>query len=364
MTSLCLVAGGTGGHIFPAVAFGQWVRDHHPSVGVTFVCGCRPLEREIYASQGIDPLVLPMSGSPFGVPGFTRKARRWKEMMLSMGTFRRFLRSAAPDCCVLFGGYPSFIPLLMNSLKGVPTVLHEQNSVAGMVTRIAAKMKKPVASGWEECTPLPPGSYTRTGVPIRTVTRKEPRVAWDSMKLGIPFPERKKIGILGGSLMSEALIQLTKHVIREEGLQGCTLLVLGERGAHDIPPYESEEDGSVVYIGRQWDMSNVFSLLHGAITRGGASTLSELAAWRIPSIVVPWPQASDNHQEKNAISFVRENGGAIWKEGEPAELLRTHILDIIQGDGPRMRENATGDESERLWRLISSNTERENTRRG
>ena len=66
---MCLVAGGTGGHIFPALAFGEWLENRVKNISAAFVCGSRPLESEIYESRGVSPFKLPMSGSPFGAPG-------------------------------------------------------------------------------------------------------------------------------------------------------------------------------------------------------------------------------------------------------------------------------------------------------
>lgn len=357
MNALCLVAGGTGGHIFPAISFGRWVQEHHEAVRVSFICGSRLLEREIYRSQGVEPVVLPVSGSPFGVSDLSQKMRRWGEMGRSLGLFRRHVGSEAPNCCVLFGGYLSFIPLLVSTLSRIPVVVHEQNSVAGKVTRLAAKMGKTVASGWSECLPLTPTSYRMTGVPVRPVVPVDRERAWRAMGLAGNPPDRKMIGILGGSLMSEALIQLLGHMARDEEMGRYLFLVLGER------PADGEEADNLLYLGRQWNMANLYSLLHMAITRGGASTLFELAAWGIPSVVVPWPQASDNHQENNARLFVRENGGALWSEGDSTELLKKKVLDVVQSTPPRRRTLTGEDESERLWRLISSHIGRERTER-
>ena len=349
MSALCLVAGGTGGHIFPAISFGRWVQEHHEAVRVSFICGSRSLEREIYFSQGVEPVVLPISGSPFGVPDFSQKMRRWGEMGRSLGLFRRHVRSEVPDCCVLFGGYLSFIPLLVSAFSRIPVVVHEQNSVA--------KMGKPVASGWSECLPLAPESYRTTGVPVRLVVPVDRGRAWQAMGLAGSPPDRKMIGILGGSLMSEPLIQLLRYMARDEEMRQYLFLVLGEK------PADEEETDNLLYLGRQWNMANLYSLLHMAITRGGASTLFELAAWGIPSVVVPWPQASDNHQENNARLFMRENGGALWNEGDSTELLKKKVLGVIQSTPPRTRRRTGEDESERLWRLISSHIGRERTER-
>ena len=355
MKRVCLVAGGTGGHIFPALSFGEWLEEQVRDVSVSFVCGSRPLESEIYASRGVSPLKLPLSGSPFGARGISMRARRWRETVSSFFIFQQYLRREEWDCCVLFGGYVSFPPLLACHIRGVPAVVHEQNAAAGRVTRIAARLGKKVASGWDECIPLSKGSFTPTGVPVRRFNPRDRREAWENLGSGRKFPENIIIGVLGGSLMSEGLVQLLYSVFRDEALKSFTFLLLGASG--EI--HSGKVPENVIFIEKQWDMNSFYSVIDGAITRGGASTLSELMFWRIPAVVAPWKFAADNHQERNARRFVDLASGEIWREDESPELLKEKILRIFIKAPTARNELSAGDESERLWRLISSSTGRE-----
>lgn len=359
MAHICLVAGGTGGHIFPAISFGRWIRTNRPSLKVSFVCGSRPLEKEIYTSQGLDPVFLPLSGSPLGAAGVGETAQRWKESAEAFFSFRQYVKRNPVDCCVLFGGYVSFVPLLLCSAAGTPVIVHEQNAVAGKITRLASRMGKKVASGWDQCVPLPAGAFQNTGVPVRPVRRKEPGIAWEEILGETPFPGEKRIGVLGGSLMSGRLIQLISCLAEKNEEKEVVFLVLGAaKGTFS-------DDGqnvprNTIFLGKQWDMTNFYSVLDAAITRGGASTLSELKAWGIPALVVPWPGASDGHQEANARCFAEETGGQVWKENEPLELLQERILGVLEKRPVRPETGYPGrDESERLWRLISSSIGRE-----
>ena len=364
MTKLCLVAGGTGGHIFPALAFSEWLLASGTDVTLSFVCGSRPLEKEIYASRGIVPLRLPLSGSPFGVPGIGSRIFRWKETLSSFFVFRDFLRKEECDCCLLFGGYISFVPLLACHLGGIPLIMHEQNAVAGKVTRLAFRLKKRIASGWNECLPFAAGTFTPTGVPVRSFSPRDPKESWSRLGTGRDFPENQIIGVLGGSLMSERLIQLLSCVIRDEVLQKCTFLFLGASQQVQSGLFSGDHPENVLFVEKQWDMTDFFSVIDGAVARGGASTLSELMLWGIPAVVVPWKQAADNHQEKNAECFERLASGEIWREDEPLEFLKEKILRVLRKAQTVRKEFSEGDESERLWRLISSSIGREITNLG
>ena len=130
------------------------------------------------------------------------------------------------DACVLFGGYVSFIPLMVCHLTGVPVFVHEPNSVAGKVARLSSRLGKKVASGWEVCTPLSPDAFHWTGVPVRGFSLREPQEAWELMALGKKLPEKKIIGVLGGSLMSQRLIQLMGPMLRAQEMRNFFFLFL------------------------------------------------------------------------------------------------------------------------------------------
>lgn len=364
MTKLCIVAGGTGGHIFPALAFGEWLLASGTEVTLSFVCGSRPLEKEIYDSRGIVPLRLPLSGSPFGAAGIGSRILRWKETLSSFFAFRDFLRKEECDCCLLFGGYVSFVPLLACHLGGIPLIVHEQNAVAGKVTRLAFRMREKIASGWSECHPFTEGTFTPTGVPVRSFSPRDPREAWSMLRTGRVFPENQIIGVLGGSLMSERLIQLLSCVVRDEVLRKYTFLFLGASQKVQSGLFSGDRPENVCFVEKQWDMTDFFSVIDGAVARGGASTLSELMLWGIPAVVVPWKQAADNHQEKNAECYKSLASGEIWREDEPLEFLKEKILRILRKAQNVRKEFSEGDESERLWRLISSSIGREITNFG
>ena len=115
--SILIVSGGTGGHIFPAMVFGQWL-ERNVGASVTYLSGHRPVEAAIYASAGIMPRVLSMEGSPLGVRSPSQILKRTLSMFSAFGETSSCLKEAKPDAAFLFGGYVSFAPLLMCRLRG------------------------------------------------------------------------------------------------------------------------------------------------------------------------------------------------------------------------------------------------------
>jgi UDP-N-acetylglucosamine--N-acetylmuramyl-(pentapeptide) pyrophosphoryl-undecaprenol N-acetylglucosamine transferase len=311
---ILIVAGGTGGHIFPAVAFGRWLLTRNKGASVSYLSGNRPLELEIYASQGIEPYRLSLSGSPLGSSSVFRNLGRWLELARAFFRAGRFLRDEEPDLCFLFGGYVSLLPLLWCRLLKIPAIAHEQNACAGKATRLASRLGVLVAAGWPQCRGLK-GPFVPVGVPVRPLDKISRRKA--ACILGVDAgDEDLVVGVIGGSLGSAPLSDLAEKVSEERFGSGKNenplFIVLG-----DAP--DTSRRTRVRFVGRQWDMTAFFSLCDAAVCRAGASTLAELAAYEIPTLAIPWEKAADGHQEANARCFATSTGNLVWFERKRRE---------------------------------------------
>jgi UDP-N-acetylglucosamine--N-acetylmuramyl-(pentapeptide) pyrophosphoryl-undecaprenol N-acetylglucosamine transferase len=303
---LAIVAGGTGGHIVPAVAFAQWVRLYRDKTRIRFYCGSRPFEKEIFSSENILPKVLPIDGSPISGTIFRRVVRFSGLSVSTLICLTDFL-SWKPDAVLLFGGYSSLPALFAARALKIPVYVHEQNAVAGKVTRLAASWGAPVFSGWNKCTGLDPGKFTHTGIPTRLFRHLPPEEAWLKLNCEGSVPESRKVLVLGGSLASSTISKLARQLAGMPLFRSWLFLILGPEGA-------TKRIKNVIYVSRTWDMSPLYSLADCAISRGGASTLAELASFEIPSIVVPWKKAADDHQSENAKIFSEKGYGYTWEE--------------------------------------------------
>ncbi len=307
MRKILLVAGGTGGHVIPAVAFGQWLEKQGESV--LWLTGSRPLEREIFAAHGVTPLHLPLEGSPLGVSGLP-SLKRWGQLLSSFFKALEILKEERVDCCVLFGGYLSLPVLMAARCMRVPVLMHEQNTVAGKVTRFAAKMGIPVACAWNVCEGLkkdakvfPVGMPLR---PVKLIDRGEAR----RRLLGDSLSTRDKLLlILGGSLGSggmKHLLQSAQNMLKSTGYR---VLCMGiDSGDRPFP--------EALTHAACWDMSLVYSAADVVMCRAGAATLAELFSLGIAAVVVPWLRSADNHQVSNARCFSELTGSPIFLEGD------------------------------------------------
>ena len=300
-----LVAGGTGGHIWPAVSFGRWIEENKHGVKVDFICGNRPLEKEIYSAAEREPFVLSMTGSPLS-GCFKEKCRRGKALFKAFSEVRGILKRTKPDFILLFGGYISFPVLLAARMYRIPVAIQEQNAFAGKVTRFAAAKKIPVFSGWQDCAPLKDGQYVRTGVPVRNFKLPRQNEAWKSLGFGSAMPAGKKVVVFTGSLGSSSVKEQICGIAAQTLFSGWTFILPAAA--------ESREQAAdnVYLLPKVWNTELLYSLADMAVMRAGASSLTEAGTLGIATLVIPWEKAADNHQFHNAVAFASDNAALVW----------------------------------------------------
>ena len=336
-----IVAGGTGGHITPAIALGEWRKSKGDRIN--YLCGSRPLELDIYRGHGIEPKVVPLEGSPLGTRDLMTFFSRLVAIVKSLLSLVQIVCEEKPDVMVLFGGYSCLPALLIGVLMRKKLLLHEQNSVAGKVTRLAYWLGVPIAIGWKKCKGVK-GVYTGTPVRImRNMTKEEALCG-----LGIDpklYDGKRIISVIGGSLGNSSVIDAI--------LRG-PFMVKSSRYLYLCPTkdFDSLPDG-VLPIKQSWDMSPIYMASDLILCRGGGATLAELFCCGVPAVVVPWKNSADGHQEANAIqaSELSESVG-VWVEGgDPGQL-----SDLIKKLSSLSRKSISSDResASRLWRLVLS----------
>lgn len=354
---ILIVAGGTGGHIIPALTFGKWIKENYPQHDIQFVSGSRPLEAEIYKSHEVEPYVLPLAGSPLGKKELTSFFKRSFGVIKSTLSIRRLVRRERPDICLLFGGYVSLPALVVAHLWGIPVLVHEQNAGVGKLTRLASRWGDTILSGWNVCKPLVEGAFVPVGVPVRKINRLQVLEAWNILHVGYSLPKGPIVVVMAGSLGSISIYRTICDVASEADLQDITFLLVGGKDSTSGPLPEN-----VVAIERCWNLGALISVASGAIVRGGASSLYEMATYGIPAIVIPWEVSAGNHQVLNAMQFVRQYGGSVWQQNEPEVSLINRIRVLVNlgkdlSEAEKVKRRT--DVNQKIWKEICLKTGRE-----
>ncbi len=319
-----IVAGGTGGHIIPALVFGSWLEKNQGTLTTQYYTGSRDLEKKIFLFHGKNPHCLPLSGSPRGsrLPG----------------ALKRYLDMAYTTCCVsvsffcnppkglfLFGGYLCVPFIFAAKIFRIPTLMHEQNALAGRTTRLASRLGIPVCTGWKECLYLEKEKFIFSGIPVRELQHLHVLDAWNKLVPETPCPLGEIILVFGGSLGSSLLEDLAFRLSECEEYASCHFVILSGK----TPCCEKIKRENVTFLEPQWDMSPLYSLASVVLARGGGSTLAELLAYGIPGVIIPFSESADGHQEKNAEMFSILGGGSFWKENEPFGTLKKRLNEVL-----------------------------------
>jgi len=325
-----LSCGGTGGHLAPGIALAEALVDRGHRVKL-LISRKQVDARLIEKYPHLD--FVRISGA--GLSANPRALARFVVQQASgFWSGARLVRSFRPDAVVGFGGFTSAAFIAAGALLGVPVVLHEANRVPGRAIRVLGRFALRVY--------LPPGvglagvraeAIREVGLPVRREFQREP-AATAREALGLESGQRVVV-ILGGSQGASPLNDWVRRelpLLAAEGIQTYCVTGLG-KGAPETLTLRSREGHTVraVFAAFSDRMSRVLSAADLAVSRAGAGTLAELIRAETPAVLVPYPQAADNHQAANAAAFVHGGGGRLVPQERLGDLT-SHVLELLADD--------------------------------
>ncbi len=311
---LLIAGGGTGGHLYPGIAVAQTLAKRYPGAEVQFVGSGRPLEARILKEAGFRLNTLSVSGlKGVGRIDLIRGILKLPgSLWAAWGIVRRF----RPTVVLGVGGYSSGPPVLVASLAGVPTLLHESNAQPGITNRLLSSFSRKVTTAFPECETFFRGKAVLTGTPVRPQFLACPAA----------IPERPFVLLIfGGSQGARAINRAVVDALDELHPHFSQMHFIHQTGEQDFVQVQRayREAGARALVKPFFtDMPSQFSKAHLVLCRAGAATLGELAAARKASLLVPFPGATDNHQLRNAESMA----GAGAAEVVPQEELSGKLL--------------------------------------
>ena len=306
--SILLAAGGTGGHIFPAIAVAEELIARGHTVALATDARGTGLGSSL---AGVDVHRISASGVSGGLMAKVSAA-----VSIGVGVLqaRRLFRKLRPGCVIGFGGYPSVPTMIAATSRGLPTIIHEQNAVLGRANRLVSKRVTVIATSFKETSGIALTSddnVVLTGNPVRAAFSAVRQQAYPPIG---PNGEGVKILVMGGSQGATVLSEIVPRALKEmpETLRR-RFAITQQCRAEDI------ENVRRIYAeaGVSADLATFFddvpdrmTAAHIVFTRAGASTVAELAEAGRPAILVPYPHATDDHQTANARAV--EATGAGW----------------------------------------------------
>ena len=328
--------GGTGGHIFPAISIANAIKRRCPDADILFVGAEGRMEMEKVPAAGYRITGLPVSG-------FDRK-KLWKNfgvllrLWKSMRTARKVLRDFAPAYAVGVGGYVSGPMLKAAQKAGIPTLVQEQNSYAGVTNKLLAAKARHICVAYPDMQRFfPSDKIVMTGNPVRaTLFDIDIDPAEAKTRLGFDA-EKPLVLVTGGSLGARSInVAMAKAV---DSILASGASVLWQTGKLYFPEYRGLEEGRpglkiVEFIA---DMDVAYRASDMMVARAGASTISEIQLLGKASILVPSPNVAEDHQTKNARALADRGAALMVPDAEISERLADAVITLASD--ATLREN-------------------------
>lgn len=331
---IIISGGGTGGHIFPAISIANAIKQLEPTANILFVGALGRMEMQRVPDAGYDIKGLP-------VCGFDRK-HLWKNIKVlyklwqSRRLAKAIIKEFKPNAAVGVGGYASGPTLNQCASLGVPYLIQEQNSYAGITNKLLAKRASKICVAYEGMDRFfPSDKIILTGNPVRQNILQNNISKADARKAFQLDPEKKTILIIGGSLgartINESILQHLSD-IRNSDVQFIwqTGKVYKEAIAKRL---EGEEPLTNLHVTDFIsDMASAYAAADMVISRAGASSISEFCLLGMPVILVPSPNVAEDHQTKNALALVNKQAAVYVKDAEAPEKLINTALSIVNDE--------------------------------
>lgn len=325
--------GGTGGHIFPAISIANALKAKFPESEILFVGALGRMEMERVPAAGYPIEGLPVSG--FDRKNMLKNVKVLWNLMRSILKARSIIRKFRPEVAIGVGGYASAPVLRAASAFGVPTLIQEQNSYAGVTNKLLAKKAARICVAYDDMGKFfPAEKIVKTGNPVRqdlfSVKAKD-EAAYRFFGLDA---SKKTLLIVGGSLGARTVNQSV--IAHLEALVVSDIQVIWQTGKFYIDdarkafaPFANDRIIVTDFVSR---MDYAYAIADLVISRAGASSISELCLLSKPVILVPSPNVAEDHQTKNAMALVKKDAAVMIADSDAKEQMIPEALILIQNE--------------------------------
>jgi UDP-N-acetylglucosamine--N-acetylmuramyl-(pentapeptide) pyrophosphoryl-undecaprenol N-acetylglucosamine transferase len=335
--------GGTGGHIFPAVSIANAIRELRPEADILFVGAEGRMEMQRVPDAGYRIIGLPIAG-------FDRK-HLWKNIAVlvkivrSQWKAKSIIREFKPDIAVGVGGYASGPLLKTASMMGIPTLLQEQNSYAGVTNKLLAKKAKKICVAYEGMEKFfPADKIILTGNPVRQNLLTNKYTKTEALQ-NFGFSEGKKtILVLGGSLgartINQTLMDALETIKANSDIQ--FIWQTGKIYIDEVRQTVAKSSFVNLFVTDFIkEMDKAYAAADLVISRAGAGSISEFCLLEKPVILVPSPNVAEDHQTKNALALANKDAAIYVKDAEAHDQLMPIALQTVKDDAKlaSLREN-------------------------
>ena len=330
---IIISGGGTGGHIFPAVSIANAIKAKHPDAKILFVGALGRMEMQRVPAAGYEIKGLPIQG--FDRKNLLKNVKVLFKIWKSQRMARQIIKDFRPMAAVGVGGYASGPTLNKAAAMGIPCLIQEQNSYAGVTNKLLAKKADKICVAYEGMDRFfPAEKIIMTGNPVRQALLENKMTKAEAIQSFGLDPQKKTILIVGGSLGAGTVNKsVMQHLddIEKSGVQ-----VIWQTGKYYHADIIKELEGRVLTNVKIMDfisdMGAAYKAADLVISRAGASSISEFCLLGTPVILVPSPNVAEDHQTKNAMALVNKQAALYVKDAEAPEKVISLALETVQNE--------------------------------
>jgi len=330
---IIISGGGTGGHVFPAISIAEALTNMRPEAQILFVGARGRLEMKKVPEAGYSIVGLPVAG--------IQRRLTWKNLLVpfkllrSMRRSRRIIKDFKPDVVVGVGGYASGPVMRVAGRRGIPLLIQEQNSYAGLTNRLLASKASKICVAYEGMDKyFPAGKIKITGNPVRKDLIPGPGKKEEALRHFGLSPDEKTLLVIGGSLGARSINEsIMDHL---EDFEKKKIQLIWQCGRH----YHQQAMQAMSHLSlphiRLRDFIERMDLAYAAadviVSRAGAGTISELALIKKPVILVPSPNVAEDHQTRNARSLSDKDAAVLIRDEDARDMLVPRAFDILEDE--------------------------------
>lgn len=329
---IIISGGGTGGHIFPAVSIANAIKEQHPEAEILFVGAEGRMEMQRVPVAGYQIIGLPVAG--FDRKHLLKNISVLIKLMKSQIKARRIIKEFKPDAAVGVGGYASGPTLKVAGSMGIPTLIQEQNSYAGVTNKLLAKKACKICVAYEGMERFfDKEKIILTGNPVRQNLLNQQMSREDAIRSFNLDPTKKTVLIVGGSLGARTINNCVLNgldQIRQSGVQ--FIWQTGKFYINEAKEKVGQAENYPMLHTTDFitDMAAAYSAADLVISRAGAGSISEFCLLGKPVILVPSPNVAEDHQTKNALALVAKDAALYIKDAEASEKLLKTAIETVQ----------------------------------
>ena len=325
--------GGTGGHIFPALAIADTIKKHYPDTEFLFVGADDRMEMERVPAAGYPIVGLSISG--FNRTHLFGNVKVLQKLFKSLRKAKKIVRDFRPDVVIGVGGYASGPTLWSATSLGIPTLIHEQNSYAGVTNKLLGKRISRVCTTYDNMERFfPKEKIVLVGCPVRK-DLEESKISKEEALAYYGFDLRKKtILVVGGSLGARTINRSVEVGLPKVAEAGVNLIwqtgrYYQEQAQEALKAYPDAPIACSDFIVR---MDLAYAAADLVISRAGAGTIAELSLLAKPAILVPSPNVAEDHQTKNAMALVDKEAAILVRDADAEEQLMKKTIEVVNDD--------------------------------